>query len=251
MYGTVTLVDDTILTIQSNAEFQSLNGSSSTAWSANIDGTSVSNSNIKKVVVGSSVTSIPSYFLRSCSNLIELDLSGATSLTTIGDYFLYYCTALNAPINIPEGVTTIGYTPLNNLTAFSSSITIPESITSFGSNSLRNLDNFNGPLVMNTSNFDSDTTFQLTTQSSTTSAYVNGVKIRGKYASEYVNTLPDKNGPSTYRKLILDTSPIIYGSVNNQSETIKTLYGSVNGQTKKIKKLYGSVNGQTKLVYQA
>ena len=78
-------------------------------------------------------------YLKTISNAIKtspnlssvrLDLSNATSVTSIGDNAFNNCTKL-ASVTIPSSVTSIGNNAFNSCTALAS-VTIPSSVTSIG-----------------------------------------------------------------------------------------------------------------------
>ena len=97
--------------------------------------------------VGNSVTTTPSNFLANLTTLSSVDLSYATSLTTIGDGFLYNA-RYNQPIAIPANVTTIGSDFLANDRTFNSSITLPQGLLSIGNNFLSSCSAFNQSLSL-------------------------------------------------------------------------------------------------------
>ena len=78
-------------------------------------------SSIKKVVIGEGVTSIGDSAFSGCTNLIDADMSKASSLTTIGNYAFSSCTALESvDLSKASSLTTIktsfsSCTKLNNV----------------------------------------------------------------------------------------------------------------------------------------
>ena len=60
-------------------------------------------SSIKKVVIGSQVNTIVAYAFSGCSNLTEIDVSSASSLTDIGRFAFENCTSLTS-VNLPSNV---------------------------------------------------------------------------------------------------------------------------------------------------
>lgn len=83
------------------------------------------NTDIKKVVIGTRVTSIGSNAFYGCSNLAELIIPEAVN--SIGEYAFYKCSGIT-DINIPETVTNIGsgaFCGCDELT----DIIIPEGVT--------------------------------------------------------------------------------------------------------------------------
>ena len=92
------------------------------------DRNSVYRNAIRKVELGSGVTSIGGGAFNSCSNLSSITIPNG--VTSIGEYAFDSCYSLSS-ITIPDGVTSIG------MAAFSacfgiSSITIPDGVTSIG-----------------------------------------------------------------------------------------------------------------------
>ncbi len=108
-------------------------------------------SNIKNVVIGSSVTSIGDYAFYYCESLISVtipdsmttigysafrgcnSLASVTipdSVTSIGDYAFYCCTSL-AFVTIGNGVTSIGGYAFYGCSTLTT-VTIPDSVTSIG-----------------------------------------------------------------------------------------------------------------------
>ena len=83
---------------------------------------------IKNLVIPNSVTSIGSYAFFYCSALTSVTIG--ESVTSIGSYAFYICSALTS-VTIPNSVTTIGdnaFLCCSSLT----SVTIPNSVTSIG-----------------------------------------------------------------------------------------------------------------------
>ena len=97
--------------------------------------------------VGNAVTATPTNFLSGLATLSSVDLSYATSLTTIGDGFLYSA-RYNQPIAIPANVTAIGSDFLAGNVIFNSSITLPQGLLSIGNNFLSNCRAFNQSLSL-------------------------------------------------------------------------------------------------------
>ena len=68
----------------------------------------VSSSGEGKLIIDSDITEIAQQVFRQNSNITSLNLSQATSLTTIGDFAFYDCRNLTGDITIPSNVTSIG-----------------------------------------------------------------------------------------------------------------------------------------------
>ncbi len=86
---------------------------------------------IKKVEIGTCVTSIGDYAFYNCQGLISIRITDG--VTSIGDYAFSACPNLQS-ITIPYGVTSVGkYTFFNNYGL--ARVSIPESVASIGTNS--------------------------------------------------------------------------------------------------------------------
>ena len=84
---------------------------------------------IKKITIPDSVTSIGSYAFYYCTALINVIIPD--SVTSIGSYAFYYCTSL-MNVTIPDSVTSIGSYAFYSCTSLMN-VTIPDSVTSIGS----------------------------------------------------------------------------------------------------------------------
>ena len=84
---------------------------------------------ITKVVIEGGVTSIGDNAFSDCANLESVDLSGASSLKTIGSSF-YDCTKLDG-VKLYEGLETIGGSAFNHCTSLGS-IHIPSTVKEIG-----------------------------------------------------------------------------------------------------------------------
>lgn len=73
----------------------------------NTTGIFESNKNLKKVIVGSNVKIIPATTFKGCTNLTTLDLSNATSLTTINESAFDGCTSLSSA-TLPSSLQRVG-----------------------------------------------------------------------------------------------------------------------------------------------
>ena len=87
---------------------------------------------VKHVTVGPKVTTIPTKMFETNEQLETLDLSQATSLTTIGAYAFQSCPALTA-VDMPNTVTTVGEGAFNWCTSLAS-VRLSESLTSIEPN---------------------------------------------------------------------------------------------------------------------
>lgn len=75
--------------------------------SVTIDGDVHNKNQIVMFIIGSAVTTLPSYFLRNCVNLADLDTSLATNITSVGDDVLSGIRMPKTIVSLPN-VTTIG-----------------------------------------------------------------------------------------------------------------------------------------------
>ena len=77
----------------------------------NVEGTTITGyvSGTGDLVVDSDITEIAASAFKSNSNINGLDLSNATSLTTIGGNAFYQCSNLSGDLVIPPSLTSIGY----------------------------------------------------------------------------------------------------------------------------------------------
>lgn len=89
--------------------------------------------NVTTVNIGSSVETIPSYFINGFSKVTSLTLPN--SVTCIGAYAFYGCTGLTS-ITIPESVTTLGYLSKENTSIGSWSILSSSGITTLNYNAI-------------------------------------------------------------------------------------------------------------------
>jgi len=85
---------------------------------------------VKKYVIGNSVTSIGSSAFKNCTSLTSIEIPN--SVTSIGSNAFYGCTGLTS-IEIPNSVTSIASGTFWNCTGLTS-IEIPNSVTSIDSN---------------------------------------------------------------------------------------------------------------------
>ena len=92
------------------------------------DRNSVYRNAIRKVELGSGVTSIGGGAFRNCSNLSSITIPDG--VTSIGEYAFSGCPILSS-ITIPDGVTSIGEYTFDSCSSLSS-ITIPDGVTSIG-----------------------------------------------------------------------------------------------------------------------
>ena len=95
------------------------------------------NTEIKKVIIPSSVTTIGNSAFNGCVNLTEITIP--SSVTSIGKWAFEQCTNLTK-ITIPSSVTSIGERAFNGCSNLKE-IVIPSSVTTFGNEVFRGCDN--------------------------------------------------------------------------------------------------------------
>lgn len=97
---------------------------------------------------GTSATTTPAGFLYDCPRLASIDMSNATSLTSIGDGFLANCASFNQQITFPNTVTSIGNAFLSGNTSYNRPITIPNTVTTIGNEFLSGCTDFNSTVTL-------------------------------------------------------------------------------------------------------
>ena len=117
------LTDDTRVDFE--LENTPITNFATTASTVVINGSTITKTNIKKLVFGDSyksVTSIGFYFLRNCSALTSLDLSAFSNVTSIDIHFLRRCSSLTqfkiGAINVPPTLASgflLGTTALTTI----------------------------------------------------------------------------------------------------------------------------------------
>ena len=83
---------------------------------------------LRKVEIGSRVTSIGNYNFANCNSLVSITIPDG--VTSIGTYTFNFCYSLTS-ITIPDGVTSIGNVDFSYCNSLAS-ITIPDGVTSIG-----------------------------------------------------------------------------------------------------------------------
>lgn len=90
-------------------------------------------SKMKKLHIGNSIKSLPSYVFTSCTALEEIDFP--SSLQSIGYESFYNCTSLSS-ISLNEGLTSIGSYAFQRCTALTE-VVLPESLVSMSDSAFR------------------------------------------------------------------------------------------------------------------
>ncbi len=88
----------------------------------------ISGTNLVKVEIGTTVTSIGDEAFSDCSSLTDVMIRNG--VTSIGNYAFYTCSGLTS-VAIPASVTSIGYEAFYGCSKLTS-VTIPNSVTSIG-----------------------------------------------------------------------------------------------------------------------
>lgn len=207
IYGRVEFYTDNTYTttktvpLESQADVNKLKRMSNLSWSVTIGGETITNENVKSVILGELVTSLPNTFLSDTTHLATLDIQN-TRITTIGYSFLLLSSSFNAPIIFPDTVTTIGSGFLWKASAFNQDLTLPPNLTSIDSAFLREANQMVG--VVNVGNLPAtiispDRAFATTLD--TAPMYTTGITIAGSNRAAWLNALPNSTAVP-YRKLI-------------------------------------------------
>lgn len=147
--------------LQSAAEFNSLCQSMfNTSWTATVGGGAVTVSNnstnvIVGIEIGDQITSIGNYFLYFCTSL-DWSFTIPSSVTSIGEAFLFQCDAMTGTINVGSLAATIAQS----------------SYWSFG------------------------------TAYSSAACYTTGITIAGANRADWLSSFPNSTGVPAYRKLL-------------------------------------------------
>ena len=150
------------------------------------------NTDIKKAVIESGVTSIGFGLFLYCSNLTEVSIPN--SVTSIGTAVFYQCTSLKN-ITIPNSVTSIGTDAFGYCTSLTS-ITIPNSVTSIGEFTFEYCTNLKNITISNSLTSIGTDAFGYCT-SLTSVTIPNSVTSIGDYAFEYCTDLTNITIPNS------------------------------------------------------
>jgi hypothetical protein len=189
---------------------------------------------VKSVVVGQLITETPSSFLKDCTNLESVDMTNATSLTTIGHYFLYsdaYDAVPLSAITFPEGVTAIGdYCLAGAGVNLNEQITFPSTLKTIGTGLLMSNRVYTKPIILpsgltkisniflgwlqqanieyvdvgnlspsvNSEGYSSSLSYVNTSMP----GYVSGMKIKGANRAAWLSAFPNTTSGNINRKLI-------------------------------------------------
>ena len=113
------LTDDGVLTITGKGEMYDFSYSNSTPWRY---------SDVKRIIIGDSVTTIRNSAFRGYSSLTSVTIGN--SVTTIGYSAFDGCSSLTS-VTIGNSVTTIGWGAFGDCSSLTS-VTIPNSVTTIG-----------------------------------------------------------------------------------------------------------------------
>lgn len=95
------------------------------------------NESVKKVIIGSSVTTIADYAFMGAAKVTDIDMTGATSLKSIGEKAFYTAHGVTG-ITIPEGVTAIGANAFAGTSGLKR-VDFPSTVTKFGTGTIGDL----------------------------------------------------------------------------------------------------------------
>ena len=95
------------------------------------------NESVKKVIIGSSVTTIADYAFKGAAKVTDIDMTGAVSLESIGEKAFYTAHKVTG-ITIPEGVTAIGANAFAGTSGLRS-VNFPSTVTEFGTGTIGDL----------------------------------------------------------------------------------------------------------------
>lgn len=181
-----------------------VNSSGSSSFYIN-DGLIIPSDAIVSFQCGTSVTSLPGYFMYLIHNLTTVDLSHANNLTTISEFVFAACN-ITSPIELPSSITSIGTAFLSGNISFNQPIALPQSLTSLGDSFLLNCNQMVstvnvGSLPASTCQ-KSPNGYSFCVSSSSAPAYTTGITLTGTTASDWATWLPDRTH-SPFRKLIV------------------------------------------------
>ncbi|MCR4639631.1 leucine-rich repeat protein [Ruminococcus sp.] len=116
------LAGDGTLTISGTGDMYGLNSQAAPSWTEQKE-------KIKKVIIGSGITSVGAQCFSECPNLVSVTLSD--TVTSIGTYAFSGCMALRS-VNFPDSVTSIGSSAFAMCRALEE-VSIPSSVNNIGS----------------------------------------------------------------------------------------------------------------------
>ena len=151
---------------------------------------------IKRVIIGDSVTTIGEYAFSGCSFLTSVTIPN--SVTTIGGYAFSGCTSLTS-VTIPNSVTTIGDNAFNGCSSLTS-VNIPNSVTTIGGWAFRGCSSLTSLTIPNSVTTIREYTFYGC--SSLTSVTIpNSVTAIGEYAFGFCSSLTSVTIPNSVTKI--------------------------------------------------
>lgn len=140
---TVDKTSEILIANVSETEYSNLN-----TETYNVGALSIPRDAVYGFIFTSEPTTTPGSFLNGCSNLVNLDMTEATNLASVGYSFLGNCTSFNQAIIIPNSVTSIEGNFLSNCSSFNQQVTIPNTLTSVGHGFLQQCSSFNQPITL-------------------------------------------------------------------------------------------------------
>lgn len=227
--------------LQSQAEFDSLAYSDA---SMSIGGGTVTvtrargagNNSIVGLDIGSAINTIPTLFLRDCTNFTRsltipsnittigsnfmaactafnqsLHTSSGTmpaNLTTVGSEFLYYCTSFNKPIYFGNKLQSINPGFMTSCTSFNQILRVgtptSSAITMVGNDFMYNCTAMTNQVQLYfTPGYMSQSEYSFATNDSSAACYTTGIQIVAKTAADkntFLSRFPNRTS-SPYRKL--------------------------------------------------
>ena len=119
----------------------------------NVEGTTITGyvSGTGNLVVDSNITEIAASAFQSNSNINGLDLSQATSLTTIGLSGFMYCSNLTGDLIIPSNVISIGMQAFCGTNITSLDLSQATSLTTIAADAFSHCSNLTGDLIISSS----------------------------------------------------------------------------------------------------
>ena len=104
-------------------------------------------SNLKKIIIPSSVKIIGKWAFQNCSALTGT-LIIPSSVTSIGESAFEECSGFTGALTIPESVTSIGERAFLGCVGFNGSLSLPNSLTSIGKHAFFGCSGFTGNLTI-------------------------------------------------------------------------------------------------------
>ena len=209
------LANDGVLTITGEGEMTDYSYSNRSPWYGQ---------NIKRIIIGDSVTTIGGWAFSSCSSLTSVNIPN--SVTTIGRYAFYNCKSLTSvtSVTIPNSVTTIGDGAFSGCSSLTS-VTIPNSVTTIeqytfsGCRSLTSVTIGNSVTTIGYNAFDNTNMTKIIWLTNTPPAGYSNVKSRNHYVANDLYTNLDNKKIYPYLSSIFEVDGIKYVPVSPSERT--------------------------------